>query len=77
MSEMVERAIKAVEQTRIDGYGTDEEIARAVIAAMREPTDQMIMAVLEPEGTVYCCPENYEAVKLDWQRMIDRALVKP
>lgn len=39
--EMIERVAKAVAHSRIDCYGSDEDIARAAIEAMREPVESM------------------------------------
>ena len=76
MSEMVDRVAMAVH----DALGNPEdieakagclEIARAVIAAMREPTEAMVMSA----------PFSYDfgegdkwSVRVLWRRMIDEAL---
>ena len=46
-----------------------EHSARAAIAAMREPTDAMVMAI-----TPLHSPALNERVKEDWRTMIDAAL---
>ncbi len=63
---MVEIVTRAVEHCRVDCYGTDEDIARAAIAAMREPSTDM-----ERAGEVHM--ESGLAVNV-WESMIDAAL---
>lgn len=70
MSEMVERATKAAEHVRIDCYGTDEEIARAVISAMREPTAAMVRAANDGSAT----PPYVLDTADKWRAMVDAAL---
>jgi hypothetical protein len=79
MSEMVERVAKAILAKVPPGYGMTDvearEYACAAIAAMREPTEKMIMAAqdapmdsaIEWRGGD---PEIY------WQAMIDEALAE-
>lgn len=48
-----------------------EDVARAAIEAMREPTDEMTRAVyVNPEAEFYGAPEAADV----WQAMIDVAL---
>lgn len=72
---MVERATKAVEHARIDCHGTDEEIARAVIATMREPTPAMTMAGDEDIDFHWDHGGMDDGAGADaWRAMIDAAL---
>jgi hypothetical protein len=41
MNEMFKRAVEAVKPAREGGHIFDDEIARAVIDAIREPTDEV------------------------------------
>ena len=59
MSTMVERVVQAARIT--------PDQARAAIAAMREPTEEMIVAWIRAPG----------AIKGGWQGMIDAALEGP
>jgi hypothetical protein len=86
MSEMVERVAKAVAESIHPGsnwpwsdYFSDtrltaedlRDIASAAIAAMREPTDEMCLAVTE---AVCAQPGKLFRSKDVWQAMIDEAL---
>jgi hypothetical protein len=44
MSDLLKRVTTAISETRANGGG-DEEIARAAISAIRNPTDAMIYAM--------------------------------
>lgn len=72
MSEMVERVIAAMVATECDcaswARGPLEEIARAAIAAMREPTKAMLKA----SGAEGLLEEDH--VEMTWDSMIDAAL---
>jgi hypothetical protein len=63
MSSMIERVARAIAdanyQSREPAY-----VARVAIAAMREPTEEMIVAWIRAPG----------AIKGGWQGMIDAAL---
>ena len=68
MSSMIERVAQALQQ-EIGSASFDEPpssfaLARAAIAAMREPTEEMIAAWIRAPG----------AIKGGWQGMIDAAL---
>lgn len=69
MSEMVERVAKAIEDADIENGCDYIGMARAAIAAMREPTSGMISASakcnIEPEMMLH---------KQRWKAMIDEAL---
>lgn len=57
-------------------------LARAAIDAMREPTNDMIMAaMITPSPTVAeaggVLPQAREHTRLEWQAMIDAALTGP
>jgi hypothetical protein len=69
MSEMVERVAQALadaEYRSYDGDANHYEMARAAIAAMREPTDDMICAAKDEDMAW-----NVGDV---WRAMIDEAL---
>lgn len=68
MSKMVERVQKAIESLTQHHTGSSSEaLARAAMAAMREPTEAMVNAGGEIENS------NRVAVEI-WQSMIDEAL---
>jgi len=68
MSTMVERVARALQQEMgtapADEPPSSFALARAAIAAMREPTEEMIDAWITAPG----------AIKGGWQAMIDAAL---
>jgi len=67
MSTMVERVARALQQemgTAPFDEATSFALARAAIAAMREPTEEMIDGWIRAPG----------AIKGGWQAMIDAAL---
>jgi hypothetical protein len=68
MSTMVKRVVQALQQemgtTPFDEPPSSLALARAAIAAMREPTEEMIDAWARAPG----------AIKGGWQGMIDAAL---
>jgi hypothetical protein len=66
MSEIMDRVAKAIRDTAFEGGGS-REIARAVIEAMREPTEEMRDAATHVEGVA----EYFGEV---WRAMIDEAL---
>jgi len=80
MSEMVERVAKAMaclwlpeEVARRKEVARQlEPIARAAIAAMREPTEAMVKAARNP--IVRPMPHITEIVRAEWKAMIDAAL---
>jgi len=85
MSEMVERVARAMRAQEYDADewdGTDssdryywQTAARAAIAAMREPTSEMMDAYLDLEDPMDDdWPYNPPAAKPAWQVMIDAAL---
>jgi len=77
MSEMIERVAEIIHKYP---YFTGEEckaIAKAAIAAMREPTDDMVAAgavfhIRERDLNGYNKSKN--DAKVSWQAMIDEAL---
>jgi hypothetical protein len=72
MSTMIERVAKAIEGRWHHGAINSQELARVAIAAMREPTDEMVATVLKLD------PEVYELdVRNTWDRMIDAAIHGP
>jgi len=86
MSEMVERAKKAVEECGIDwqdwdgNYGIADKfdlIVRTVIAAMREPTGEMIDvgSYPVPLDAEMAATSNEIALEI-WKAMIDAALAE-
>ena len=90
MSEMVERVARAMfarENRARDGWTWEREIenvdlrtywldsARAAIAALREPTEAMLMAAREDSGAYTSNAEqDCEPYLEAWQEMIDAAL---
>ena len=68
MNSMIERVAKALQQemgtASFDEPPSSFALARAAIAAMREPTVEMIVAWIRAPG----------AIKGGWQGMIDAAL---
>ena len=68
MSTMVERVAQALQREMgtapLDEPPSSFALARAAIAAMREPTEEMIVAWIRAPG----------AIKGGWQGMIDAAL---
>jgi hypothetical protein len=66
MSTMVKRVAQALQQERTAPFDETAAfaLARAAIAAMREPTEEMIDAWISAPG----------AIKGGWQAMIDCAL---
>lgn len=80
MSEMVERVARAIAAS--DGYDSWEaaheltvrkysDMARAAILALRDPTDEMIGALLLPDMD---CARQYRLITAQWQIMIDEAV---
>jgi hypothetical protein len=72
---MVERVAKAIEASDQETYGN---IARAAIAAMREPTEAMLEvgedATWEPSSDRPYI--GYYSLKFAWDAMIDEALAE-
>jgi hypothetical protein len=68
MSTMVERVAQALQQEMgaapLDETAASFALARAAIAAMREPTEEMVLAWIRAPG----------AITGGWQGMIDAAL---
>jgi hypothetical protein len=68
MSSMIERVAQALQQEMgaapFDEQSSSFALARAAIAAMREPTEEMIVAWIKAPG----------AITGGWQGMIDAAL---
>lgn len=72
MLEQVARAIAKDQHGTADAVGElERQTARAAIAAMREPTDEMVAAAdkLEKDLGPFGTPKNWR-----WQAMIDAAL---
>ena len=67
MSEMIERVARALYEADGDDTINWPKLARAAIAAMREPTEAMLM-----ESS--CNAVETERLVRDWQAMIDAAL---
>lgn len=66
MSEMIERLSKVIASNK---NGTESEIAIAVLKALREPTQKMILAGVTLEPT-----RNSATVRYIFQGMIDGAM---
>lgn len=87
MSEVIERAVKAIMERDFAGEGAvigpmeAEALVRAVLAAIREPTERMESAgddtfdwtSSDTNGSYY--PQTADATEC-WQAMIDAALVE-
>lgn len=73
MSEMVERVARAIEAKVNEGrdFCSAEDVARAAIEAMREPTEAMEEAALDVRPLML--PDSPREV---WGAMIDAALNK-
>jgi hypothetical protein len=67
MSEMVDRVAKAIDGRWNQGAMTSKELARVAIAAMREPTEEMLAAAYDPSDPLIDT----------WQAMIDTAIHGP
>ena len=78
MTDIIERVAMAIKDCGAyspDWQGGDEDLtimARAAIAAMRDPTIKMIVARLESQ----LHPTGF-APRVQWQAMIDAALEEP
>lgn len=79
MSEMVERVAQIIASSQ-DGLRDEylaREIARAVIGAMREPTDAMLCAASDLDSDVATADDRIEVPakpEITWPVMIDAAL---
>ena len=73
MNGMIERVTFALERAGIDSYmeGDYEGLARAAIAAMREPTEAMIEACGADDYY-----DSYERRRANWETMIDTVLLE-
>lgn len=82
---MVERVARAMERYADAGPWSYEELARAAIEAMREPTDAMLSATEDVvtghddfacgDGTLYLSyPDFHDYAVNAWVAMIDAAL---
>ena len=70
MTDMVERVAKAIDDTMIQhGYYDTKGLARAAIAAMREPSEKMIDVGFKEQQTILSKP-----IEGIWTAMIDAAL---
>ncbi len=70
-SEMIRRMAAAMEARSAVDPVDIEDIARAALEAMREPTHRMICAVLDLHDSA---PRTFR-VSEDWRAMIDAALL--
>jgi hypothetical protein len=70
MTDMIERVAKAINDTMLQhGDYKPDELARAAIAAMREPTDRMVHV-----GTMANLRQDGFFMGGIWKNMIDAAL---
>ena len=85
MSDMIKRVAKAINEAMLHhGDYKPEELARAAIAAMREPTGAMYMAGGIVSPSAHLADKDYKpygtrtigdmAAKAAWEKMIDAAL---
>lgn len=72
MTEMIERVTKALVDAEWWDYSAAEDIARLVIAAMREPTPEMIAEGSETDD-IHGALATDTAAQV-WRGMIDEAL---
>jgi hypothetical protein len=81
MSEMVERVAKAIGKTKRMRTGTSDsdvnviwfQLARAAIGAMREPTDEILRALLTSSPSLWPTTTAFEQAREAWRRAIDAA----
>jgi len=74
---MIEKVAEALRFTDQDFRGADwYELAKAAIAAMREPTEEMLKAVDDEEERLGYIDSAYETIGVNeaWPVMIDAAL---
>ena len=70
MTDMIERVAKAINDTMLQhGDYKPDELARAAIAAMREPSEKMIDVGFKEQQTILSKP-----IEGIWTAMIDAAL---
>ena len=85
MTDMIERVAKAINDAMLQrGDYKPDELARAAIAAMREPTSAMYMAGGIVSPSAHLADKDYKpygtrtigdmAAKSAWEKMIDAAL---
>jgi len=84
MTNMIERVAKAINDVYEPGYYNPKSLARAAIAAMREPTGAMYMAGGDVSPSAHLADKDYKpygtktigdmAAKAAWEKMIDAAL---
>jgi hypothetical protein len=79
MSEMVEKVAKAIKAEDFQSENlltnTDcQRLARAAIAAMREPTEKMVEAVYAAAEGLGCVMYETPSPEQAWPTMIDAAL---
>jgi hypothetical protein len=72
---VIERAARAAADANQEAYDEApllyQEIARAVLLAIREPSEGMVRAHNEAED---CFDDHRRQAMVDWQAMIDKAL---
>lgn len=77
MNEIVERLAQIIHDGRRT-YKSSDEVARSVIAAMREPTEAMVDAADDTDALCWSLEpgEGLDAViwSVAWKAMIDEAL---
>jgi hypothetical protein len=76
MSEMVAKVARAIEGRWHQGAINSLDLARAAIAAMREPTQDMIDAADDLNGSALFY-KHYATCQDHWAAMIDTALHGP
>lgn len=83
MSEMIERVAKAIGEMPWEGreplniHDDAEAIARVAVAAMRDPTGDMIDEGAGAIGGFIDGGSAWEATPIAWSAMIDAALAEP
>jgi len=75
MTDMIERVAKAINDAMLQhGDYKPDELARAAIAAMREPTEDMGGAAVTDHDNHAHHMSSYHCVTEAWRNMIDAAL---
>lgn len=70
-NEMIERVALAISEITVHGDFSSDELARAAIEAMREPTDAMLKAPSAIMGGGF---QNSHSDRETWEAMIAAAL---
>lgn len=69
---MIDRLVEAARRSRVECYGSDEDIVRAVLEALREPTS-LVTDAMSGENTERYRSEGYDEDEM-WKAAIDAIL---